>query len=467
MRLLSHLIMRLMGVVLFCLAFAVAWAVIDAHRTIERGTADTAQNIGKHLEALYWQKLIWRDGLSKDTLLPLPDWQTLETLSIISPGVCVTFTPPRAKPRKLCSQVDALGPPPPEWFSQSYIAVMGPLASIKRPLSVRHSFDAGMVMTEANASGALRQAWHQVSTVVGVAAVMAGGIALLAALMIGHALLPAHAIINALHQLERGKLTTRLPNFDRAEFNFIARAVNNLALKLAKTNAERRALTTRLLEVQEEERRSLARDLHDEFGQSLSATTALATLIENNAMPDRKDIAADARAILRTQTQMMNTLRSTLVRLRSQNVEEVGLEASLRQLVAEYNTQSGARAIFRLDIVGELTAVHKQVAVDLYRIAQECLTNATRHGRPSEVRLRVEHMEKDKKLIALTVEDNGGGNAEQIRINQGFGIRGMRERLAGLGGNLLIGNADAGITVRATIPLRASSHGVPMSGALA
>ena len=455
MRLLSNLIFRLIAVVFVCLSVAVAWVVVDAHRTIERGTMESAYRVGKHLRALYWQKLIWRSGLSKESLLPLPDWKSLETLSVISPGVCVSFTPPGSRTDKLCSQVEAIGALPPKWFSQTYMAVMGPIDAIKQPLSVRGNGDAGVVITEADAGGALRQAWVQVSTVVGIAAIMAAAIALLSALMIGHALLPAQEIINALKKLQDGQLATRLPQFKRLEFNLIANAFNGLATNLAKTNEQRNALTTRLLEVQEEERRALARDLHDEFGQSLSATRALAALIEENALPDQNDIAEDARAISKAQSQMMTTLRTTLVRLRAQNVEEVGLEASLRELVADYNTQAAYRAVFKLNIVGELTRLGNDVAVDLYRIAQECLTNAVRHGKPTEVRLCVEHIEMGRDVVALSVEDNGGGDVELIKSNQGFGIMGMRERLTSLGGHLQIGNAVGGVRVSATVPIAA------------
>lgn len=453
MRLMSYLIMRLMVVVLSCLSIAALWVVVDTHRSIERETVESAGRIGKHLEALYWNKLVLRNNFSKVPLMPLQDWKTLETLKIVSPGVCVTFTPPGSGTQSLCSQIEALGPVPPKWFSQTFTFLMGPLVKIKEPLMSRNGDDVGLVLTEAHTGGALRLAWRQVSTVVGIAAMMAGAIAILATFVIGHALLPAREIIAALRGLELGKLSTRLPEFRRLEFNLIASAFNNLATKLSKTNAERNALTTRLFEVQEEERRALARDLHDEFGQSLSATMALATLIETNAKPDREDIAADARMILSAQTQMMSTLRSTLVRLRSQNVEELGLEASLRQLVADYNTQGGSQTIFRLNIIGELSALHKQVAVDLYRIAQECLTNATRHGKPTVVQLRIEHSDNENKQVALTVEDDGGGDANMIGKNQGFGIMGMRERLAALGGAMRIGNVARGIQVCVSIPL--------------
>lgn len=89
MTLLMHLIARLVAVVLLCLVGAIGWIMVDAHRSIERETAASADRMGRQLEGLYWQKLLWRGGMRKDTLLPMPDWETLSTLTIISPGVCV------------------------------------------------------------------------------------------------------------------------------------------------------------------------------------------------------------------------------------------------------------------------------------------------------------------------------------------------------------------------------------------
>ena len=106
----------------------------------------------------------------------------------------------------------------------------------------------------------------------------------------------------------------------------------------------------------------------------------------------REEIAEDARKITAVQKRMMATLRSTLVRLRSQNIEELGLEASLRQLVSDYNVQSASRTAFRLNVIGQIAALPTQIAIDIYRIAQECLTNAVKHGSPTEVRLKVEYL---------------------------------------------------------------------------
>ncbi|HEX2842695.1 sensor histidine kinase [Hyphomicrobium sp.] len=457
MNLLAHLIARLIAVVLLCLIGAIGWIMVDAHRTIERETAASADRMGRHLEALYWQKLVWRGGMSRDTILPLPDWETLSTLTVIAPGVCVSFAPPGNEPRKLCSQIEALGPPPPSWFVHVYTSLLGTHKPVIRALSVRDE-SGGTYSTVADPDAALRQSWGRVSVIAAVASALAAGIAVLAVLMIGRTLKPAGTIIQGLRELQKGNNAFRLPRFRAAEFDHIAYAVNDLAEDLSRTNAARAALTTRLLQVQEDERRALARDLHDEFGQSLTATVALAALIESSAPAGQGDIAEDARKIAAVQKSMMETLRSTLVRLRSQSIEEIGLEASLRQLVSDYNMQSASQTAFRLNVIGQMAAVPKQVAIDIYRIAQECLTNAVKHGTPTEVRLKVEYMAHDSQAIALSVEDDGGGDARRIKRDRGHGLLGIGERISALGGKLQIGNAASGIRITAIIPIFGSNN---------
>jgi two-component system, NarL family, sensor histidine kinase UhpB len=452
MHLMIHLVGRLFAVVSLCLAGAIGWVMVDAHRSIEAETTATAERVGQRLEGLYWQKLLWRGGMSKDTLLPMPDWETLATASVVSPGICVTFAPPHDDPRQLCSQIEALGAPAPEWFGESFRFLFGQQTPVKRYLSIRDK-DAGSVSSAAQPEAALRVAWHQVSIVVGVAMAMAAAIAVLATLMIGHALIPARAIIEGLQKLKQGDLGWRLPKFRTVEFNLIAGAVNDLSEELARTNAARAALTARLLQVQEDERRALARDLHDEFGQCLTATAALAASIEAGAPPEREDLIDEARAIARAQRRMMENLRGALVRLRSQNIDEIGLEASLRQLVSDHNTRSTSQAVIRLNIIGKLAALPKQVAIDIYRIAQECLTNAVKHGSPTEVRLSIERAGIERDTIALTVEDDGGGDSSRINRGQGYGILGMRERISALGGSLSIGGVAKGVRVAAVIPV--------------
>jgi two-component system sensor histidine kinase UhpB len=185
-----------------------------------------------------------------------------------------------------------------------------------------------------------------------------------------------------------------------------------------------------------------------------------------SAAQDRAEIAEDARKITAVQKQMMDTLRTTLVRLRSQNIEEVGLEASLRQLVSDHNLRAASATSFRLNVIGQIAALPTQIAIDIYRIAQECLTNAVKHGSPTQVQLKVEYTAQAGRAVSLIVEDDGGGNAADIGRENGHGILGMRERITALGGWLSIGDAASGIRIAAVIPVAGPFDDVP-AGAFA
>jgi signal transduction histidine kinase len=115
--------------------------------------------------------------------------------------------------------------------------------------------------------------------------------------------------------------------------------------------------------------------------------------------------------------------------------------------------RAAAGAVFRLNVIGTVAALPKQVAIDVYRIAQECLTNAVRHGSPTEVQLSVACSGAGDGTVALTVEDDGGGDATRVDAHHGHGILGIRERVAARGGSVSIGKAARGLRLSAVIPL--------------
>lgn len=454
MRLLTGLILRVVAVVLLCLACAAAWVMVDVERGIQAEATASADRVVREARELAWRELTWRGSSGRNAKYAFPDWRSSETLRVISPGYCVSLAWEEEIPRRLCGGWSNVGSAAPAWFENLFNTVFGPSRPVTRTVTLNRR-DAGTVIAMADHGAAPRQAWRLVSVIVGVAAAMAAAIGVLATLVIGHALIPAQTIVRGLRRLETGDHGVRLPSFRSTEFGLIARAVNDLTERLAETTAQRAALTRRLFQVQEEERRTLARDLHDEFGQCLTATAALASAMAYGTENDRPDIAEDARAISGIVDRMMGTLRSTLARLRPPDLDEIGLERSLDHLVATWNARGSVRAagpVFRLDIAGSLASVPAQAALSLYRIAQECLTNAARHGRPSEVRVRVE--ETPQIGVSLTVEDDGGGDPARVKAGSGHGLLGIRERIAALGGSLAIGPAERGRGVRiaAVIP---------------
>ena len=236
----------------------------------------------------------------------------------------------------------------------------------------------------------------------------------------------------------------------------IGGAVEKLGSRLEESVEQRAALTRRLIEIRDDERRALARELHDEFGQNLSAILAFANTIETASTKDKDHgIAQDARMISQATHHLMASLRDALKRLRNPLPEELGLEASLVNLVDSWRSQSATQPTIQLDLKGDLTDIRGPAATTVYRVAQECLTNALRHGAAREISLHVERCAGEDDALLIRVEDDGGGDAARVARSAGFGLTGIRERVAAAGGSLSILPARRGLSVAATIPLAA------------
>jgi signal transduction histidine kinase len=456
MRLMLQLIARLLAVVLLCLGAATLWAAFDAYRSVDRATAASAQRVSQALEALYWRELLLRGDRTHEHLLPVPEWRTIETMKLISPGVCVQLLPKTAFEKPLCGQKKGIGKPAPAWFSLTVRALLGDHAEVVRSISERTS-TAGTVTAVADPDAAIWLAWEHVLDNIGVSLLMAAAIGLLASLAIAHTLAPARSIVVALQRMADGQYRARLPRFRSMELAMIGGAVSDLGERLAQATEQRAALTQRLLEIRDDERRALARELHDEFGQNLTAILAFASTIETASADDHDKgrVAQDARMISQATLRIMGCVRDTLKRLRQPAAEELGLEASLINLVESWQSQNATRPMVQLDMQGDLTDVRGAVATTAYRVAQECLTNALRHSAAREILLRIERRTGEQEALLICVEDDGGGDAARVIQSAGFGLTGMRERIAAVGGSLSIERAARGLSVAATIPIAA------------
>ena len=456
MRLVFQLVARLLVIVALCLGAATVWATIDAYRNVDRTTAASAERVSQALQALYWRELLLHSSRVREHLLPVPEWRTTETMKLISPGICVSFEPRTEFEKPLCGQSQGLGRAPPLWFAAAVQMFLGSHAPVAMPISARESL-AGTIFATPDPDAAVRLAWGHILDNIGIALLMAMAIALLASLAIAHTLAPARSIVAALQSMAHGRYRTPLPRFHSMELAMIGRAVGDLGDRLARAMEERAALTRRLLDIRDDERRALARELHDEFGQNLTAILALASAIEASSAKtgEDADVAQDARMISQATLRIMACLRDTLNRLRHPQAEELGLEASLINLVESWRSQKSAHPTIQLDLQGDLADVRGTVAATAYRVAQECLTNSLRHSDAREIVLRIERRSGAENALLIRVEDDGGGDAASVAQSAGFGLTGIRERIAAVGGSLSIAPATHGLSVAATIPLAA------------
>ena len=460
MRLVLQLVARLLVVVALCLGAATVWATIDAYRSVDRATAASAERVSQAMEALYWRELLLRSNRTRETLVPVSEWRTIETMKLISPGICVRFEPAGAFEKPLCGQSKGIGKSPPLWFAAAVQTFLGNHAAVARSISTRN-VTAGTISAIADPDAAISLAWQHIVDNIHVALLMALAIAFFASLAIAHTLAPAQLIVTALQRMAHGQYRTPLPRFRSMELAMIGQAVGDLGERLAQATEERAVLTRRLLEIRNDERRALARDLHDEFGQNLTAILAFASTIEASSAQEharsqvKSDVAQDARMISQSTLRIMACLRDTLNRLRHPPAEELGLEACLVSLVDSWRSQNATQPMIQLDLHGDLADVRGIVAATAYRVAQECLTNSLRHSAAREIVLRIERRTGTENTLLVRVEDDGGGDAAKVAQSAGFGLTGIRERVAALGGSLSIARATGGVSVAATIPLAA------------
>ncbi|MFC3694447.1 histidine kinase [Chenggangzhangella methanolivorans] len=461
MSLLTGLMLRVFAVVAACLAGASAWTMVEANQSIRTELAATATRVQTEARSLAWREVMFRGNEGSQARLAFPEWRTANSLRIVGPGYCVTLEWNGDAPARVCG-----GDPgrktgaAPEWFSNFNAALFGPIEpELRTVTSGRH--EVGTIRAEADQAIVDWQAWRQVSVVVGVAGAMAVAIALLASFAIGHALRPAEVITRGLKKLEDGDLSVRLPSFAAREFAQVASAFNELSERLARSTEQRAAVTRRLFQVQEDERRSLARDLHDEFGQCLAATRALAAAVAVSSR-DRPAVWDSAREIGVISEGMAATLRSTLARLRPPELDEIGLRPSLEHLVSGWNARTATatrRPTFRLEVSDDFDDLAAPTALAVYRIAQEGLTNAAKHGAPSLVRIRVARVSAPEPGVAVSVDDDGGGDASALSGGgTGHGLIGIRERVDALGGRFVAEASDlGGVRIAASLPLGAAS----------
>jgi signal transduction histidine kinase len=206
-----------------------------------------------------------------------------------------------------------------------------------------------------------------------------------------------------------------------------------------------------LIAVQDEERKRLARELHDEFGQNLTAIRALAASAGQTAAEQCPALLPECESIARTSTAMMETLRGALFRLRPPDVEELGIAASLEGLISGWNGRSRGRTRFEIKLHGDFEHLPIAIGAGLYRIAQEAITNAAKHADAGRVVLRLAMKGSE---IELAVEDDG--LRDDAATGSGMGLLGMRERVAMLGGRLSFTTAEpSGSTLLAVIPVAA------------
>ena len=198
-----------------------------------------------------------------------------------------------------------------------------------------------------------------------------------------------------------------------------------------------------LVETQEHERQVIARDLHDGVGQSLAALKLQLGLIAHRVRHGHQDpkIEAQVDETVHLAAQTIEEIRGVLMNLRPGVLEAEGLEAALRALLAGMEKASGIRC--SLEVEAEMPHWDEAAALNLYRVAQESLTNVLKHAQATEVTIGFRRLRPG--LFLFTVHDDGRG-FEQDEVHRGLGLSSMQDRLQMLGGSLHVRSSPGGGT---------------------
>jgi two-component system, NarL family, sensor histidine kinase UhpB len=217
---------------------------------------------------------------------------------------------------------------------------------------------------------------------------------------------------------------------------------------LERLEAERRRASSVALVAQEEERARVARDLHDEVNQSLTGLLLRLEAAREKAPPQLAGELAEIRALANRALQELLTLAR---QLRPTALDDLGLKAALSSHVTELGRQSGIAAEF--EAAGDIASVPHEVQVVAYRVAQEALSNATRHSGAANVWVR---LAREDGSVELTIADDGRGFTFD-QASRGLGLSGMRERALLVNGDLQVeSRPQVGTSVRLRVPIGSS-----------
>jgi two-component system, NarL family, sensor histidine kinase UhpB len=336
----------------------------------------------------------------------------------------------------------------PEWFVR---LVQPP------PTEIREWFYNPMVaptgvIIRADPSDEIDETWNEVRGVLILLFVFIILANLLVYISIGWYLSPIATILEGLSGIEKGQYQ-ELPHFRLPELERISQQFNHMAEVLLASKAKNKLLTQRSLEIQEEERRHLAQELHDELGQTIAAIKAVAVAISNADVPEKAQVDSSVKTIVQYSDHIYQVAKNMMHRLRPSVLDELGLIKALQNMIDDWNSrQDDIFCHFSFsDIPSDLS---ESLKISLFRIIQESLTNALKHSQASQVSISMNKIITNGQVnISLIIEDDGIG-LDETKTMTGLGLPGMKERVEMNNGTFeLTSESGKGFKIDITAPI--------------
>ncbi len=346
--------------------------------------------------------------------------------------------------------VPATPPPPtletpPRWFIN---LVAGESIHIER-MVVTSDKNVLIMLIEANPFNEISEVWDESVAFFALLCVLIGLISFTIQVILRRVLQAISVIVQGVARVERGDYEKQLPHFSSQEMNQLTQAINHLIGELRASQQENRALTQHTLAIQEDERRRLAQELHDELGQSLTAIKVMTVTIEKRDIAKQTGIAQSTQQIVAICEHLMSVVGSMMQQLHPLVLTELGLKAALDELIAHWQQRHNLAIAFISPI--DIDSLPAHLSIHIFRMVQEALTNVVRHAKASE--MVIEFSCDATHQLHLVLKDNGQG-CDTLQMQKGFGLLSMRERVRSLQGDFHIHTAPAqGLSLSIHIPL--------------
>jgi two-component system, NarL family, sensor histidine kinase UhpB len=326
-------------------------------------------------------------------------------------------------------------------------------------------FPDGRLEIRANASRAVLDAWDALAGFAGIALALLLALNALVFWLVGRAVRPFSRITHALGELQAGRFDVQLPPLAGREAAAIGAAFNRMTAVLQERLAQerrvaqaesslqdQRALAHHVQERLDAERRAIARELHDELGQSVTGMRSMAHSIAQRLGPTPEPETLRAAQLIETEcARLYDAMHALIPRIAPLLLDSLGLADALQELAERTRAAHPQVAVTVHAELGDAALGH-EAALTLYRAAQEGVTNALRHGAATALHLAVA---RRGETFELSVRDNGAG----LHADSGdgsrdhYGLRWLRERAESLRGSLHIDNqASGGVLLRVVVP---------------
>ena len=337
----------------------------------------------------------------------------------------------------------------------------GDVALSEYSLSVRRPEGALVTLVlEPNPQPEIAEAINSVGLQLALFSILVLVLVLALAYSVRHALSPLKEILTGIARIEDGDYDHPIPACATRELNQITHALNHLSAALTEQLSKQRDLLHRLQDVQEQERRQLAHDLHDEFGQLLTAIQVDASYLLKQT-EGQSALQDCAHAMYDNSSSILSQLKSLLLQLRPYGLQvdeehHIALEQALRELIRQRQSRGDAEMSYQLKIDLHDAELPQRLSVAAYRIIQEALTNVLRHANATQVAIDV-HVDKLAQSLMLRIADNGKGLRQASSPDvpaKGLGLIGIKERVLANRGKLQMQAAQPnGLEINVSFPL--------------